>query len=198
MPELDLRELIWIFVAACVVNNFTLSYFLGLCPFFGVSGRIETALRMGLANIFVMIVTSISAWLLNTFVLPHAPYLRVIAFIVVIASTVQVVEMAIKKLSPALFRALGIFLPLITTNCAILGLALFQTNRGYNFVEGIVFALGAGAGLTLALVLMAGIREENELATLPEALKGAAMSFLIAGILSMTFMGFAGLFSSAA
>jgi electron transport complex protein RnfA len=198
MPELSFQELVWIFVAACVVNNFTLSYFLGLCPFFGVSGRIETALRMGLANIFVMTVTSISAWFLNTFVLPHAPYLRLISFIVVVASTVQFVEMAIKKLSPALFRALGIFLPLITTNCAILGLALFQTNRGYGFIEGIVFALGAGSGLTLALVLMAGIREENELASLPDALKGAAMSFLIAGILSMTFMGFAGLFASAA
>ncbi|MDH3211828.1 MAG: RnfABCDGE type electron transport complex subunit A [Myxococcales bacterium] len=198
MPEVDWRELVWIFVAASVVNNFTLSYFLGLCPFLGVSGRIETAVRMGLANIFVMVVTSVCAWFLNTFVLPHAPYLRLIAFIVVIASTVQFVEMAIKKLSPALFRALGIFLPLITTNCAILGLALFQTNRGYGFVEGIVFALGAGVGLTLALVLMAGIREENELASLPEALKGAAMSFLIAGILSLTFMGFAGLFSSAA
>jgi electron transport complex protein RnfA len=185
-------------VAACVVNNFTLSYFLGLCPFFGVSGRIETALRMGMANIFVLVVTSVCAWTLNTFVLPHAPYLRLIAFIVVVASTVQFVEMAIKKLSPALFRALGIFLPLITTNCAILGLALFQTNRGYGFIEGIVFALGAGSGLTLALVLMAGIREENELATLPDALQGAAMSFLIAGILSMVFMGFAGLFSSAA
>jgi electron transport complex protein RnfA len=109
---------------------------------------------------------------------------------------VQFVEMLIKKLSPALFRALGIYLPLITTNCAILGLALFQTNRGYGFIEGIVFALGAGLGFTLALVLMAGIREENELATIPEALKGAAMSFLIAGILSMAFMGFAGLFSS--
>ena len=198
MPEVGWRELVWIFVAASVVNNFTLSYFLGLCPFLGVSGRIETALRMGLANIFVMVVTSICAWFLNTFVLPHAPYLRLISFIVVIASTVQFVEMAIKKLSPALFRALGIFLPLITTNCAILGLALFQTNRGYGFVEGIVFALGAGSGLTLALVLMAGIREENELASLPEALKGAAMSFLIAGILSLTFMGFAGLFSAAA
>jgi electron transport complex protein RnfA len=196
MPELDLRELVWIFVAACLVNNFTLSYFLGLCPFLGVSGRIDTALRMGLANIFVLVVTSICAWALNRFVLPHAPYLRLIAFIVVVASTVQFVEMVIKKLSPALFRALGIFLPLITTNCAILGLALFQTNRGYGFVEGIVFALGAGSGLTLALVLMAGIREENEFATLPEALKGAAMSFLIAGILSMTFMGFAGLFSA--
>jgi electron transport complex protein RnfA len=198
MPELSWGELVWIFVAAAVVNNFTLSYFLGLCPFLGVSGRIETALRMGLANIFVMVVTSICAWFLNSFVLPHAPYLRLISFIVVIASTVQFVEMAIKKLSPALFRALGIFLPLITTNCAILGLALFQTNRGYGFVEGIVFALGAGSGLTLALVLMAGIREENELASLPEALKGAAMSFLIAGILSLTFMGFAGLFSAAA
>jgi electron transport complex protein RnfA len=198
MPQLDWGQLVWIFVAACVVNNFTLSYFLGLCPFLGVSGRIETALRMGLANIFVMTVTSICAWALNTFVLPYAPYLRLIAFIVVVASTVQFVEMAIKKLSPALFRALGIYLPLITTNCAILGLALFQTNRGYGFVEGIVFALGAGAGLTLALVLMAGLREENELATIPEALQGAAMSFLIAGILSMAFMGFAGLFSSAA
>jgi electron transport complex protein RnfA len=197
MADLNLQNLVWIFVAACVVNNFTLSYFLGLCPFLGVSGRIDTALRMGMANIFVLTVTSICAWALNNYVLPHAPYLRLIAFIVVIASTVQFVEMAIKKLSPALFRALGIFLPLITTNCAILGLALFQTNRGYGFVEGIVFAVGAGCGLTLALVLMAGIREENELATLPEAVKGASMSFLIAGILSMAFMGFAGLFSAA-
>jgi electron transport complex protein RnfA len=103
---------------------------------------------------------------------------------------------AIKKLSPVLFRELGIFLPLITTNCAILGLALFQTNRGYGFVEGLIYALGAGAGLTLALALMAGIREENELVSMPEAMKGAAMSFLIAGILSMAFMGFAGLFSA--
>jgi electron transport complex protein RnfA len=196
MGELSFQHLVWIFVSACVVNNFTLSYFLGLCPFLGVSGRIETALRMGMANIFVMVVTSICAWALNNFVLPYAPYLRLIAFIVVIASTVQFVEMAIKKLSPALFRALGIFLPLITTNCAILGLALFQTNRGYGFIEGLVFALGAGAGLTLALVLMAGVREENELAQLPEVVKGAAMSFLIAGILSLAFMGFAGLFSS--
>ncbi len=195
MGEVDWGQLLWIFFAACLVNNFTLSYFLGLCPFLGVSGRIDTAFRMGMANIFVLVVTSICAWLLNTFILPHAPYLRLLAFIVVVASTVQFVEMTIKKLSPALFRALGIYLPLITTNCAILGLALFQTNRGYGFVEGIVFALGAGAGRTLALVLMAGIREETELTTVPEALKGAALSFLIAGILSMAFMGFAGLFS---
>ena len=193
-----MSNLIWIFVAAAVVNNFTLAYFLGLCPFLGVSGRIETALRMGFANIFVMVVTAICAWFLNSFVLPHAPYLRLISFIVVIASTVQFVEMAIKKLSPALFKALGIFLPLITTNCAILGLALFQTNKGYGFIESMSFALGAGVGLTLALVLMAGVRQNNEMVDVPELVEGAAMSFLIAGILSMAFMGFAGLFSAAA
>ena len=191
-------ELLWIFVAAAVVDNFTLAWFLGLCPFLGVSGKLDTALRMGLANIFVMLVTAVCAWFLNTFVLVHAPYLRLIAFIVVIASVVQFVEMAIKKLSPALFKALGIFLPLITTNCAILGLALFQTNREYGFVESMVFALGAGVGLTLALVLMAGIRQENEIRDIPDVLQGAAMSFLVAGILSMAFMGFAGLFSGTA
>jgi electron transport complex protein RnfA len=196
MSELSFGNLLWIFTSAAVVNNFTLYYFLGLCPFLGVSGRIDTALRMGMANIFVMTVTSMCAWFLKNYVLVYASYLQLIAFIVVIASTVQFVEMVIKKLSPALFRALGIFLPLITTNCAILYLALTQTKNDYGFIQGIVFAMGAGLGLTLALVLMAGIREENELASLPEALKGAAMSFLIAGILSMAFMGFAGLFSS--
>ena len=189
-------DLLWIFVAAAVVNNFTLSYFLGLCPFLGVSGRLDTALRMGLANIFVMLVTSVSAWALNAWVLPHAPYLKLISFIVVIASTVQFVEMLIKKLSPALFEALGIFLPLITTNCAILGVALFQTNRGYDLIQCIAFALGAGVGVTLALVLMAGIRQKSEMSTVPAALRGAALSFLIAGILSLAFMGFAGLFSA--
>ncbi len=124
-------ELFWILISAMVVNNFTLALFLGLCPFMGVSARVATALRMGAANIFVMVLTSLSAWVLNTFVLPYAPYLRLISFIVVIASLVQIVEMVIKKVSPALFRQLGIFLPLITTNCAILGLALFQTNKGY-------------------------------------------------------------------
>ena len=187
-------ELVWIFTSACLINNFTLAYFLGLCPFFGVTGRLVTAFRLGLANIFVMLITSLAAWFLNSFILPHAPYLRLITYIVVIASTVQFVEMAIKKLSPALFHALGIFLPLITTNCAILGLALFSTNRGYGLLQGLVYALGAGAGLTLALVLMAGIREDNDLAAVPKTIKGAAMSFFIAGILSMAFMGFAGLF----
>jgi len=190
-------ELIYIFASASVINNFTLAYFLGLCPFFGVSGRLDTAFRLGLANIFVLMLTSFSAWLLDTYVLAYAPYLKTISFIVVIASTVQFVEMAIKKLSPSLFRALGIFLPLITTNCAILGLALFQVSRQYNLIEGLVYAFGAGVGLTLALVLMAGMREENELAPIPKMVRGTAMSFLAAGILSMAFMGFAGLFSGA-
>jgi electron transport complex protein RnfA len=190
-------ELLWIFVSAMVVNNFTLSYFLGLCPFFGVSGRLDTAFRLGLANIFVLVITSICAWALERFVLVYAPYLRLISFIVVIASTVQFVEMVIRKVSPALFRALGIFLPLITTNCAILGLALFQTNRGYGLVQGLVYALGAGSGLTLALVLMAGLRQEAELSSVPSVVRGTAMNLIIAGILSMAFMGFAGLFSSA-
>ncbi len=192
-----ISNLSWIFISALLVNNFTLSYFLGLCPFFGVSSRLQTAFRLGLANIFVMVITSIAAWALNTFVLVYAPYLRLISFIVVIASTVQFVEMVIRKLSPALFRALGIFLPLITTNCAILALALFQTSRGYGFLEGLVFSVGAGGGLTLALVLMAGLREEAELSDVPAMLRGTAMSLLIAGILSMAFMGFAGLFSAA-
>lgn len=186
---------LYIFASAAVINNFTLAYFLGLCPFFGVSGRIDTALRLGLANIFVLLITSFAAWGLNTYVLPHARYLQLVSFIVVIASAVQFVEMAIRKLSPALFRALGIFLPLITTNCAILGLALFQTSKGYGLVKGLVYALGAGVGLTLALVIMAGLREESELAGVPKLVRGTAMSFFIAGILSMAFMGFAGLFS---
>ncbi|MHC5065791.1 MAG: electron transport complex protein RnfA [Planctomycetota bacterium] len=188
-----MQEMLWIFVSAMLVNNFTLSYFLGLCPFFGVSGRLDTAFRLGLANIFVLTITSLCAWALNSFVLVYAPYLRVIAFIVVIASTVQFVEMVIKKLSPALFRALGIFLPLITTNCAILGL---ETTKGYGLVAGLVYAWGAGAGLTLALVLMAGLREEAELSDIPSVARGFAMNLMIAGTLSMAFMGFAGLFSS--
>ena len=192
-----MNELVWIFISALLVNNFVLAYFLGLCPFLGVSGRLETSFRLGLATTFVLVVTAICSWFLNTYVLIHAPYLRLISFIVVIASTVQFIEMAIKKLSPTLFKALGIFLPLITTNCAILGLAIFATNRGYGFVEGLVFALGAGAGFTLAMVLMAGLREEAELSDVPALIQGTAFNLIIAGILSMAFMGFAGLFSAA-
>ncbi len=191
-----MNHLPWIFVSAMLVNNFTLSYFLGLCPFFGVSGRLTTALRLGLATIFVMVITSLCASALNTWVLPHAPYLRLISFIRVIASTVQFVEMVIRKTSPALFRALGIFLPLITTNCAILALALFQTSRDYTLVQGVVFAFGAGGGFTIALVLMAALREEAQLASVPAIVRGTALNMIIAGLLSLAFMGFAGLFSA--
>jgi electron transport complex protein RnfA len=189
--------LVWIFVSALLINNFVLSYFLGLCPFLGVSGRLETSFRLGLATIFVMLITALCAWFLNTYILIYAPYLRIISFIVVIASTVQLVEMLIKKLSPQLFRALGIFLPLITTNCAILGLAIFSTNKGYGLGQGLIYALGAGLGFTLALVLMAGLREEAELAPVPRLMRGTALNLIIAGILSMAFMGFSGLFSAA-
>ena len=190
-------DLVWIFFSAMVVNNFTLMLFLGLCPFLGVSGRVETALRMGAANIFVLVLTAVWVWALNTFILVYAPYLRLISFIIVIASLVQIVEMVVKKVSPVLFRQLGIFLPLITTNCAILGLAIFQTIRGYGFLEGLAFAIGAGAGLTLALVLMASIRESVELADVPAVAQGTALVLIIAGSLSLAFMGFAGLLSSA-
>ena len=189
-------DLLWIFISTLLVNNFVLAYFLGLCPFLGVSGQLETSFRLGLATTFVLVITALCAWVLNTYVLIYAPYLRLISFIVVIASTVQFIEMSIKKLSPSLFKSLGIFLPLITTNCAILGLAIFATNRGYGLVEGLVFALGAGAGFTLAMVLMAGIREETEISDVPVLIRGTAFNLIIAGILSMAFMGFAGLFSS--
>ena len=191
-----MSDLIWIFISAMLVNNFTLVLFLGLCPFLGVSARVDTALRMGLANIFVLVITSLAASFLNAYVLPYAPYLRLISFIVVIASLVQIVETVIKKVSPTLFRELGIFLPLITTNCAILGLAIFQTNRGYGLLQGLAFALWAGLGLTLALSLMASIRVRLDVADVPRVGRGLTVVLIIATSLSLAFMGFAGLGSS--
>ena len=183
-----------IFVNACLINNFVLAYFLGICPFLGVSGKLETASRMGGAVTFVMLVSSTCAFGINRLLIAiDAPYLRLISFIVVIASTVQLVEMFIKKVSPTLFRALGIFLPLITTNCAILGLVLFQTNKSYGFLQCLVYALGAGAGFTIALVLMAGLREKLELAAVPDGVQGTALALVLAGLLSIAFMGFGGL-----
>ena len=159
-----------IFVNALLANNFVLAMFLGLCPFLGVSGKLDTALPMGVATTFVMLVA-----------------------IVIIASAVQLVEMVLKKYSPALFRALGIYLPLITTNCAVLGVALFQTAREYDFIQSMTFSLGGGAGFTLALVLMASVRERLQLSDVPSLAQGTALSLMLAGILSLSFMGFAGL-----
>ncbi len=167
-----------IFLNAALVNNFVLAYFLGLCPFFGVSSKLETAVRMGGAVSFVMLVASVCAFLMNLLLdAVNAPYLKLISYILVISSTVQLVEMLMRKLSPATFRAMGIFLPLITTNCAILGLALFQTNRAYSFTQAVVFALGAGVGFALALVLMAGVREKLNLGNVPESGQGHRRGF---------------------
>lgn len=183
-----------IFIDACLINNFVLAYFLGLCPFLGVSTKTDTAFRMGAAVIFVMLVASASAYGIHlVLVYINAPYLHLISYIVVIASSVQLVEMFIKKFSPALFRTLGIFLPLITTNCAILGVALFQTNREYDFIQSLSFATGAGVGFTLALLMMSGIRERLELSDVSSVAQGAAVTLMVAGVLSMTFMGFAGM-----
>ena len=191
MPEQSLAS---IFLGACLINNFVLVYFLGICPFLGVSGKIATASRMSAAVTFVMLVSSLCAYAIHAALAAiGALYLQLVSFIVVIAAAVQLVEMVVRKYSPALFRALGIFLPLITTNCAILALALFQTSKGYGLLQCLVYALGAGAGFTLALVLMAGIREKLELAELPDLATGTAISLFIAGILSLAFMGFAGL-----
>ncbi len=187
-------SLSFIFLNTVLANNFVLAMFLGLCPFLGVSGKLNTALPMGIATLFVMLVSSISAYAVNWILVAlDIEFLRLIAYIAIIASAVQLVEMTLKKYSPALFRSLGIFLPLITTNCAILGLALFQTFKGYNFSQSVTYAMGAGVGFTLAIVLMAGLREKLALSKLPSVTQGAALSLMLGGLLSLTFMGFAGL-----
>jgi len=191
-------NLILIFIAAAITNNFVLTYFLGICPFLGVSRKVESALGMGFATTFVMTLAAVITWLINHFILIRfdLPFLQYVSYILVIASLVQIVEMFIKKTSPELYRALGIYLPLITTNCAILGLALFASLRDYGFLESVVFGFGAGAGFTLALVIMGGIREELEFADLPEPIKGAGITLIIAGMLALAFMGFGGLIST--
>lgn len=184
----------FIFLNAFLMNNFVLALFLGICPFLGVSGKLKTAWSMGLATTLVMLISSLSAYFINQLLVYFdIEFLRLICYIAVIASAVQLVEMSMKRFSPGLFRALGIFLPLITTNCAILGLALFQTFKEYNFIQSLAYSTGAGAGFILAIVLMAGLREKLELANLPNTSQGAAMSLMLAGILSLSFMGFAGL-----
>jgi Na+-translocating ferredoxin:NAD+ oxidoreductase subunit A len=188
------EPLSFIFIDALLVNNFVLALFLGLCPFLGVSGKLKTAVPMGIATALVMLISSTCAWFINAVLVSlDIEFLRLIAYVVVIASAVQLVEMAMKKFSPELFRALGIFLPLITTNCAILGLALFQTRKEYDLLQSLVYSLGAGGGFIVAILLMAGLRERLHLSNLPSVSQGAAMSLLIAGLLSLSFMGFAGM-----
>ena len=188
-------SLLLILISAVFVNNFVLARFLGICPFLGVSKKVETATGMGMAVIFVMTVASVVTWLIQYFILiPFGiEYLQTIAFILVIASLVQLVEMVIQKTSPVLYQSLGIFLPLITTNCAVLGVAVLNIQKSYNFIESLVFALGAGLGFTLAMVLFAGLRERIELCPVPNSFRGTAIAMVTAGLLSLAFMGFAGL-----
>ncbi len=188
-------ELAAIFVSAVLVQNFVLYYFLGICPFLGVSKRIDSAVSMGLAVTFVMSITAVVSWLINNLILiPFGlDYLQIVSFILVIASLVQLVEMFIRKISPPLYQALGIYLPLITTNCAIMGLALIAALNEYSFVETVIFGFGSGIGFTLAIVLIAGIREQLDLADVPEPLKGAGIALIVAGIMALAFNGFIGM-----
>lgn len=190
-----MTELALLFVSSVLVNNFVLSRFLGICPFLGVSKKIETAMGMGMAVVFVMTVASAATWLLQRFVLVplDLQYLQTIVFILVIAALVQLVEMIIQYSSPALYEALGIYLPLITTNCAVLGMAVINVQKNFNFLQAVVFSVGASLGFTLALVLFAGIRERIELGDVPKPFRGTALALVTAGLLSLAFMGFSGL-----
>lgn len=190
-------RVILIFISAAVVNNFVLAYFLGICPFLGVSRRLDTAVNMGFATTFVMTLTAVITWLLNEYVIIkfNLPFLQTVSYIIAIAALVQFVEMFIKKSSPPLYRSLGIYLPLITTNCAVLGLALFASLREYSFIESVFFGVGTGVGFTLALVVMSGIREDLDFAEVPKSLQGVPITLLIAGMLALAFMGFSGLLS---
>jgi len=193
-----MAELILIFIAASITSNFVLTYFLGICPFIGVSNKIESAVGLGTATTFVMTLAATVTWIIyHQILVPfNLIFLQYVTFIMVIASLVQFVEMFIKKVSPQLYKALGIFLPLITTNCAILGLTLFMVLRNYTFLEAVIFGLGAGVGFTLALVLMAGIREDLEFADIPAVFRGAPLTLITAGLLALIFVGFSGLISA--
>lgn len=192
---MDFGSLVLLFVGAALINNFILSRFLGICAFLGVSKRLDTALGMGAAVIFVMTISGIVSWAIQNYILEpfKLPFLQYVIFILVIATLVQFLEMVIRRYSPSLYEAFGIYLPLITTNCAILGVALLVAGSDYGLLQTTVFAVGSGIGWTLAIVLMAGLREELEFADVPLSLQGSALSLLIAGIMSLTFMGFSGL-----
>ncbi|MDW7651264.1 MAG: electron transport complex subunit RsxA [Bacillota bacterium] len=190
-----MANILAIVFGAIFINNFVLSRFLGICPFLGVSKKVETSIGMGMAVTFVMGMASLVSWILEYYVLEpnNLQYLRTIVFILVIASLVQFVELVIRKVSPTLYQALGIFLPLITTNCAVLGVALLNIQLGYNLLEATIFGVAAAVGFTLALVIMAGIRERMELVFIPKHFRGVSLALIVAGILSLAFVGFQGM-----
>ena len=207
---MDLKNLLVISLGVIFINNFVFARFLGICPYIGVSKQLDSAIGMGAAVTFVMTLASTVTWLIYNYLLSPTPanlfykfiggnnppdltFLKTISFILVIASLVQFVEMVIQKSSPALYKSLGIYLPLITTNCAILGAALLNIDEGFSFIESVVHGMAAGIGFTLALVLMAGIREKLEMAEIPAAMKGIPIAFIMAGLMAIAFLGFSGL-----
>lgn len=207
---MDLQNLLVISLGVIFINNFVFARFLGICPYIGVSKQLDSAIGMGAAVTFVLTLASTVTWLIYSYLLSPTPanlffklfggsappdltFLKTIAFILVIAALVQFVEMVIQKTSPALYKSLGIYLPLITTNCAILGAALLNIDQGFTFIESVVHGISAGIGFTLALVLMAGIREKLEMAEVPEAMKGIPIAFIMAGLMAIAFLGFSGL-----
>ena len=182
-----------IVVGAIFVNNVVLSQFLGICPFLGVSSKVETSLGMGMAVTFVMALSAVVTWCLQTYVLVpfDIEYMQTIVFILVIASLVQMVEIVLKKVSPAMYQALGIFLPLITTNCAVLGVAIIVVQKDFSLLYGVIYSVAIAVGFALALVLFVGIRERLELENVPKAMRGVPIALIAAGLLAMAFMGFA-------
>jgi len=188
-------EYILILIAAIFVNNVVLSQFMGICPFLGVSNKVDTSIGMGVAVMFVLTIAAIVTYLIQNFILVplKIEFMQTIFFILVIAAIVQMVEIILKKVSISLYQALGIFLPLITTNCAVLGIAILSIQKGYNLGETAVYSLASGTGFALALVLFAGLREQIELSSnLPKAMKGIPIALIVAGLLAMAFMGFGG------
>ena len=190
-----MSELIAIFFGMALVNNMVLSKFLGLCPFFGVSKKLSSAFSMGIAVVLVMLVASAVTWpLFHYLLVPYGfEFMRTVIFILVIASLVQIIEMTIKRTNMTLYNALGIYLPLITTNCAVLGITFINIDAQYSFVQALVAALGAGAGFTLVLLIMSGIRERLDLADIPRVFRGAPIAFIVAGLLGLAFLAFGGM-----
>ena len=188
-------EYILIFISAIFVNNIIFSQFLGICPFLGVSKKLDTSLGMGAAVAFVMTLATIVTWLVQKFLLDpfELGYLQTLAFILVIAALVQMVEIVLKKVSPALYQALGIFLPLITTNCAVLGVAILVIQKDFNLLQGVVYAVSTAIGFALAMALFAGLREQLELVKIPKGMQGTSIVLVTAGLLALAFMGFSGL-----
>lgn len=190
-----MTEFLLLLISTVLVNNFVLVKFLGLCPFMGVSGKLETAIGMSLATTFVLTLASLCSYLVDHYLLAPLDllYLRTLAFILVIAVVVQFTEMIVHKTSPTLYRLLGIFLPLITTNCAVLGVALLNVNERHNFINSVIYGFGAAAGFSLVLILFAAMRERLAAADVPVPFKGAAIAMITAGLMSLAFMGFTGL-----